>query len=302
MTNKKTILVTGATGAQGGSVARYLLNEGNFRVRALTRDANSDKAAVLKQAGAEIVEGDLADIESLRSAVQGCYGVFGVTNFWEHFDKEYEHGKNLIDAVAESNVEHFVFSSLPPAKQISGGELEVPHFDIKAELENYARKLIPNTTFVHVAFYYENFLSFFPPQKQADGNFAFGFPQGETKLAAVSVDEIGGVVLAIFSQPEEFKGKTIGIVGDDLPPAEYAATMTRLLGKAIKFNHIPREVFSAFGFPGADDLANMFDFNRRFIPERKADLAMSRTLYPQISTFETWLAENKNKFSEILED
>lgn len=302
MTNKKTILVTGATGAQGGSVARYLLNEGNFRVRALTRDANSDKAAVLKQAGAEIVEGDLADIESLRSAVQGCYGVFGVTNFWEHFDKEYEHGKNLIDAVAESNVEHFVFSSLPPAKQISGGELEVPHFDIKAELENYARKLIPNTTFVHVAFYYENFLSFFPPQKQADGKFAFGFPQGETKLAAVSVDEIGGVVLAIFSQPEEFKGKTIGIVGDDLPPAEYAATMTRLLGKAIKFNHIPREVFSAFGFPGADDLANMFDFNRRFIPERKADLAMSRALYPQISTFETWLAENKNKFSEILED
>jgi uncharacterized protein YbjT (DUF2867 family) len=301
MTNKKTILVTGATGAQGGSVARYLLNEGGFTVRALTRNANSDKAAALKQAGAEMIEGDLANIESLRSALNGCYGVFGVTNFWEHFGNEYEQGKNLIDAVAEANVEHFVFSSLPPAKQISNGELEVPHFDIKAQLEEYARKLIQNTTFVHVAFYYENFLSFFPPQKQSDATYAFGFPQGDTALAGVSVNEIGGIVSAIFAHPDEYKGKTVGIVGDDLPPAKYAAAMTRHLNKTIKYNHIPREVFSSFGFPGAEDLANMFDFNRRFILERKADLATSRALYPQISNFETWLAENKNKFSEILD-
>jgi uncharacterized protein YbjT (DUF2867 family) len=300
MTNKKMILVTGATGAQGGSVARYLLNDGNFAVRALTRNINSDKARKLEQAGAELAEGDFENIESLRSAVEGADGVFGVTNFWEHFDKEFEQGKNLIDVVAEGKVEHFVLSSLPAAKRISGGELEVPHFDNKAELENYARKRIPGTTFVHVAFYYENFLSFFLPQKQPDGTFGFGFPQGETPLAGVSASEIGGVVAAIFRQPEGFKGTTVGIVGDDLPPAEYAAAMTRLLNRQVHYNHVPRQVFSSYGFPGAEDLANMFDFNRRFIPERKTDLAASRALHPPLSSFNKWLAENKHKFLELL--
>lgn len=299
MTSKKTILVTGATGAQGGSVARHLLKKGNYNVRALTRNANSEKASALRQAGAEIVTGDLEDKESLRVALAGSDGVFGVTNYWEHFERERKHGENLIEAVAEAGIEDFVFSSLPPAKKISGGELEVPHFDIKADLEDYARKLIPTAIFVHVAFYYENFLGFFPPQKQADGSFAFGFPQGDTKLAAVSVEEIGGVVAEIVERPGEFRGKTIGIVGDNLPPAGYAAAMTKHLGRTVNYNHIPREVFASFGFPGAEDLANMFDINRRFSFWRENDLAMSRSLFPQIKTFEAWLAANKGKFLEI---
>lgn len=296
MTDRKRILVTGATGAQGGSVARHLLADGGYIVRALTRNPDSDKAVALKNAGAEVVKGDQGNPDSLRSAVDGCYGVFGVTNFWEHFDKEYELGKNLVDAVAGGEVRHFVFSTLPPAEKISGGELPVPHFDIKAKLEDYSRELNLPATIIHVAFYYENWLSFFPPQEQEDGSWTFGFPQGEIPLAAVSVEDTGGVVATIFNDPERFIGRTVGIVGDDLPPAEYAEIMSRILGKRVVYNHIDRETFASFGFPGADDLANMFDFNRRFIPNRQKDLEESKSLYSGMQRFESWLKDNKDKF------
>jgi len=301
MTTPETILVTGATGAQGGSVARHLLAKGGYAVRCLTRNPDSEKATALKQAGAELVRGDFEDLDSLRAALDGCHGVFGVTNFWEHFGKEYEQGKNLVDAVAAAeSVKHFVFSTLPGAKKISGGELYVPHFDIKAQLEDHARERGLPATFVHVAFYYENFLTFFPPQKQPNGTFAFGFPQGDTPLAALAIEDLGGVVAPIFEKPDEFIGKTVGVVGDDLPAAQYAEIMTRVLGKPIVYNYVPREVFATFGFPGADDLANMFDFNRRFIPNRVAALAESRRLYPAMQTFEVWLGANKDKFADLL--
>jgi uncharacterized protein YbjT (DUF2867 family) len=299
MTDRKLILVTGATGAQGGGVARHLLHGGRFAVRALTREPGSEKAERLRLAGAEVVKGDLGDAQSLRAATRGVYGVFGVTNFWEHFGGEREQGRNLVDAVAEAGVGHFVFSTLPPALKISGGELEVPHFDIKAELEEYARLRVPGATSVHVAFYYENFLGFFLPRKGEDGVYSFGFPQGDTPLAAVSVEDVGGVVAALFERPDEFKGRTVGVVGDDLPPGDYAAAMTRLLGRTVKYEHVPREIFAGFGFLGAEDLANMFDFNRRFIPGRRADLKGSRSLYPGVKTFEAWLGENKRRFAEI---
>jgi len=299
--DKPIILVTGATGAQGGGVARHLLARGVYAVRCLTRNTGSEKAAALAALGAEVVQGDLDDSESLRRALDGCYGVFGVTNFWEHFTAEERHGRNLIDAVAATpGIEHFVFSSLPHAKKISGGTLDVPHFDIKAELEAYAREQPVKTTFVHVAFYYENFLSFFPPQKQEDGSYAFGFPQGDTPLAGVAIEDAGGVIAAIFEQPEAFLGKTVGIVGDDLSPSEYAATLTRILGKKIVYNYIPQEVFASFGFPGADDLANMFTFNRIYIPNRRADVEESRRLYPGMQDFETWLQRNQGAFQSVL--
>ncbi|MEO8210504.1 MAG: NmrA/HSCARG family protein, partial [bacterium] len=199
MADKPIILVTGATGAQGGSVAHFLAKSGKYKVRALTRDAHSKKAAALGPEGVEVVEGNLDDKESLVKAMKGCYGVFGVTNFWEHFDKEAQQGRNLIDAVRESNIEHFVLSSLPPVNKISGGELSSPHFDIKAEYEDYAKSLKLNTTFTHVAFYLDNFIGFFPLKKGEDGNFHFGFPQGEkTKLGGVASGDIGGVITGIF--------------------------------------------------------------------------------------------------------
>lgn len=299
MSDKKTILVTGATGAQGGSVARYLLEDGQFAVRALTRNIESAKGVALREAGAELVAGDLNDAASLEAAMQGCYGVFGVTNFWEHFDNESVHGKNLVDAVVKTGIDHFIYSSLRSAIKESKGELKVPHLDIKAELEEYAKKVKPDSSFVHVAFYYENFLSFFPPQKGEDGSFSFGFPQGDTKLAAVSVDDIGGVVRAMFKDPGTYKGKTVGIVGDDLPVADYAATMGEVLNKTVHYNYIPQQQFAAFGFPGAEELANMFEFNRVYIPERQADLQESKSLDPAIRSFRQWLGQNKEQFASM---
>jgi uncharacterized protein YbjT (DUF2867 family) len=175
-------------------------------------------------------------------------------------------------------------------------QLEVPHFDIKAELEEYCRGLEIPATFIHVAFYFENFINFFPLQQQDDGTFTFGFPQGDTPLAGVAVDDIGGIVVAIFDRPAEFRDKTVGVVGDDLSPNAYAEFMTRQLGKKVVYHHIPREVFAGFDFPGAGDLANMFEFNRLYIPNRQADLAECRKLYPAMQSFEAWLRANKAKF------
>lgn len=135
MSQRKIILVTGATGAQGGSVAKELLKEGNFAVRVLTRDSRSPKAIALAEAGAEIVEGNFDEIESLKAAMKDCYGVFGVTNFWEHFHDEYQQGKNLIDAVHQSQISHFVYSSLPDYSKLSKGALAFTHCDIKGQID-----------------------------------------------------------------------------------------------------------------------------------------------------------------------
>jgi uncharacterized protein YbjT (DUF2867 family) len=276
------------------------LAQGRFAVRALTRNSDSEKAASLREAGAEVVQGDLSDIESLHAALRGSHGVFGVTNFWEHFDKEYELGKNLIDAVAASDVRHLVFSTLPHVKTITEGELEVPHFDTKGRLEEYARDRGLPATFIHVAFYFENFLSFFPPQKNSNGGYAFGFPQGDTPLAGVSVEDVGGVVAAIFANPKKFKGRVVGVVGDDLTGEDYAAIMSRVLGKTVTYNYIPRDVFASFDFPGAEDLANMFEYNRLYIPNRCADVSESRSLYSEMQNFTAWLMANEQKFEHVL--
>lgn len=294
------ILVTGATGAQGGSVARHLLADGRFAVRALTRKPDEAKAAQLRQAGAEVVGGSMEDAASLRAAMEGCSGVFGVTNFWEAFEKEHDQGKNLIDAVAACGVEHFVFSSLPHAEALSGGELKVPHFDIKAKLAEYAAQQQLPMTQVQVAFYYENFLSYFPPRRQADGTYSFAFPQGDTNLAGVCVADIGGVVAQVFADQKAFLGRTVGIVGEDMPAAEYARVLGEVLGKTVVYHHIPPEVFAGFGFPGADDLANMFDFNRRFILSREADREESRRLYPGMQSFQAWAEANRGALEGAL--
>jgi uncharacterized protein YbjT (DUF2867 family) len=294
------ILVTGATGAQGGGVARELLARGRFAVRAITRNPDSDRARQLAAAGVEVLHGDLADPSTLGPALAGCYGVFGVTSFWEHFEGEYEHGKNLVEAVAAAGTQHFVFSTLPHIKAITGGLLDVPHFDIKGRLEEMTVALGIPATFVHVAFYYENFIHFLPPRRQEDGSFAFGFPQGDTRLAAVSVEDVGGIVATLFERREEFLGRTVGVVGDDRPPAEYAADMSRLLGRDVRYAHVPREVFAALPFRGADDLANMFEYNRTRLPNRVRDLAESRELNPGgMQTFEDWLARQRDAFEPV---
>ncbi|MCW3091721.1 MAG: NmrA-like family domain containing 1 [Ferruginibacter sp.] len=299
MNRKPIILVTGATGAQGGSVAHALLQAGKFKVRALTRDAASSKAMTLAEAGAEVVEGSLDDIKTLRQAMKDCYGVFGVTNYWEHFENEYRHGKNLIDAVSQSAIKHFVFSSLPDYFKLSQETLSVPHCDIKGQLQEYTRALGIPATFVHIAYYYENFLSFFPPQKGNDGDYYFGFPQGDTRLSMISVEDMGGVVAPIFDYPDEYIGRIVGLVGEDKTCHEYAAEMSEVLGKNIHYNYIPRDEYAAYGFPGAEELANMFEVQRLYIPNRQLQLIETYGLNPETQTFKTWLKKNKAKFANL---
>ncbi|MFN8290371.1 MAG: NmrA/HSCARG family protein [Chitinophagaceae bacterium] len=296
-TNKKPqVLVTGATGAQGGSVARTLMREGKFRVRILTRNPQSYRALVLQRAGAEIVVGDMQDKESLKKAMAGVYGVFGVTNFWEHYGNEYELGKNLADAAEECAVSHLVMHTLPDYHQLSNGKYSVPHYDLKAKLETYIRSRPVPASFVHMGFYYENFLSFFPLQKDNSGNYYFGFPQGQTKLAAVSVEDTGPVVSYLFGHPAEMMGKTVMITGADLTCDEYAAIMEKVLGKRIYYTHIPANVYKAYDFPGAAELAAMFEVQRLYIPGRQKELEESLRMNPAMQSFEAWVAKNKAKF------
>ncbi len=297
-----TVLVTGATGLQGGSVAYHLLRSGKYTVRCLTRKPDTDKAKALRGKGAEVVSGDLGDRASLKAAMAGCDAVFAVTNWWELFDsaKEIEHGRNLVDAAVETGLPRFLFSTLPDAKTISGGKIPVPHLDSKAEMERYARSRGLHAVYFNVAFYFQNFVNFQMLQRQPDGTLSFGFPQGDTPLAGVGIEDLGGVVAAVLERFDEFDGKTVGVVGEDAPPSHYAEVMSRVLGRKATYHYIPRDVYAKFPFPGAEELADMFEFNRLYLRERKADLAQSRKLYPAMQRFETWLKANRAMFEPLL--
>lgn len=302
MGGQPRILVIGATGAQGGSVARHLLAEGRYRVRCLTRRLDSVGAVAIADAGAEVVEGDMADRESLDAALSGCEAAFGVTNYFEHADAEYQLGAQFLDAVVDSAVEHLVLSTLPSARALSAGTLEVPHFEQKARLEKLVRQKEIIATFVHVAFYFENFIYNCPPRRQADGSYAFGFPLGDALLPAVAVGDVGGVVAAILRRPADFQGKALKIVGDRRPAAEYAAAIGAVTGRMVRYHHVPREVFAALPIPGAAALADMFELYRSHVRSDPKDVADSLRCHPGMRSFEAWARENRDALTGAMDD
>lgn len=300
MKPKKIILVTGATGAQGGSVAKALLQSKKFDVRILTRDASSPKAIALQQAGAEIVAGDFNDIDSLHQALKDVYGVFGVTNYWEHFGKEIELGRNLIDAVRNSGVRHFVFSSLDNYHKLSNGSFSVPQYDIKAILKEYAKSFKLPSTFVQMSFYFENFFSIFPLRNDKYGNLHFGFPLGDSKLAMASVEDMGGVVATIFDHPVEYTGRTVGIVAENRPCSEYAYIMSKVLQRNVYYTPVAHDVYAAYNSPVAAEQADTFQVQRLYAPNRQMDLIESYGLNPGMLTLEKWMIKNKEKFNRLI--
>ena len=146
---------------------------------------------------------------------------------------------------------------------------------------------------MHVPFYYENFLYFFPPRPAGDGTYQFGFPQGDRPLAAISVADVGRIVARIFESPDEYLGKVVKIAGDERTASSYAEAMSRTTGAKIQYAYVPREAFAALGFPGAEDLADMFEYYRLLIPSREKEIAQWRALEPEIQSFDAWAAKNE---------
>lgn len=290
MSSSKIITVFGATGAQGGAIAESLLSSGSFSVRAITRNPESDKAQALKGKGATVVKASMDDAGSIAGAVEGSYGVFLVTNYWEHNDKEREvrQGKAVADACKKAGVSHLVYSGLELVKEITGKDCD--HFDGKGEVEKYLDSIgLPNTS-VRVSFYYENFLSF--SQKNEDGSYSIAFSMNGP-MDAVSVKDVGPAVAAIFSKPEEFIGKKIGLSGDRKTLKEYCDIVTKVTGVSMKYIKMENDDYAKL-FPGSDDLAAMFHYYEFGNPVR--DISLTKTLNPNAKSFTDWVTENKALF------
>ncbi|KAG8567787.1 hypothetical protein GDO81_013774 [Engystomops pustulosus] len=299
MSDQKVIVVFGATGAQGGSVATALLEDGTFAVRAVTRDANKPAAAKLKESGAEVVCADLDDEKSVEAALSGAYGAFLVTNFWEHFskDKEIKQGKLIADVSKRLGLKFVVFSGLENVKKLTKGKLEVLHFDGKGEIEEYFREIGVPMTSVRLPSYYENILTFFRPQKNKDSDsFSLAIPMGDVLLDGFSVKDLGGVVVSILKSPSDYKGKDIGLSTEKLTVAQYAAILSKVTGKDIRDAKISPDAYEKLGFPGAAELANMFRFYCQK-PDRSVELTLK--LNPKAKKFQAWAEENKEAFKDL---
>ena len=312
MDDKKIIAVVGATGAQGGGLCRAILKDagGGFRVRALTRNAGSDKAKELKKLGADVVEVDIDDAESLKRAFRGAHGAFCVTFFWEHFspEKELAEAKNMADAAKHAGVRHVIWSTLEDTREwVPLGDrrmptlmekYKVPHFDAKGEANRFFSESGLPTTFLLTSFYWENLIHFgMGPKRGEDGDLYITFPMSDKKLPGIASEDIGKCAYAIFRKGSEFIGKTVGIAGGHLTGGQMAAALTRALGEEVRYNAVSPEVYRGFGFPGAEDLGNMFQFKRDFESAfcGARSLVFSRALNPAMMTFDAWLDENRGR-------
>lgn len=312
MASRKIIAIVGATGAQGGGLARAILNDKQspFAVRALTRDVNSAAARALAAQGAEVVAADLYDVESLKRAFAGAYGAYCVTFFWAHFsaDKEKEEARNMAEAAKAAGVKHVIWSTFEDTRKwiplsdtrmpTLQGKYKVVHFDAKAEANAYFTDLGVPTTLLYTSFYWDNLIHFGSgPKKGPDGRLAFTLPMGDKKLPGIAAEDIGKCAYGIFQRGSEFIGKTVGVAGEHLTGTQMAASLAKALGQPVVYNLVEPDVYRSFGFPGADDMGNMFQFKRDFEKDYcgARDLTLCRSLNPTLQTFDQWLAVNKGR-------
>jgi len=303
----KVIAVAGATGSQGGGLVRAILGDrnGEFSARALTRNINSEKAQALAKLGAELVAADVDDVESLKRAFDGAYGAFCVTFFWEHFSPEREtaQARNLAKAAEAAGLQHVVWSTLEDARiwiplsdtrmPTLQGKYKVPHLDSKAEADDDFKRL--GATLLLTSFYWDNLIIFgMGPKRDADGKLAFTLPMADAKMPSIAAEDIGKCTYGLFQRGAEFRAKTVGIAGEHLTGAEMAAALSEAIGEEVRYNYVPPEVYRTFGFPGAEDLGNMFQFFRDFSDHwcSVRSVEFSRSLNPDLQTFNGWLKEN----------
>ena len=312
MDQKKIIVVFGATGAQGGGVVRAILadSKSDFAVRAVSRDPGSDKAKELAKMGAEVVAGDIDDLQSLKKVLKGAYGAFFVTFFWAHFSPETEvaNVKKMAEAAKEAGLKHAIWSTLEDVRNFVPleddsiptlqGKYKVPHFDGKGESNKYFTDAGVPVTFLHASFYWENMIYFgMGPKKGADGKLAITFPLGNTKMAGIASEDIGKCAYGVFKKGSEYIGKNVGVAGEHLTGDEMAAALSKALNKEVVYNEISPDEYRSFEFPGADDLGNMFQFYRDYAEEcnNLRSVEVSRKLNPELMSFKEWLAENTDR-------
>lgn len=312
MADKKIVAVVGATGMQGGGLVRAICNDtaGGFVARALTRDVHSDKAKELARLGAEVVAADVDDAASLKRAFAGAYGAFCVTFFWAHCKPEQEiaEAQAMAQAAKQAGLQHVIWSTLEDTRRwvpLSDarmptlmGKYKVPHFDGKGEADRLFTEADVPTTFLLTSFYWDNLIHFgMGPKQGPDGKLTFTLPMGDKKLPGIAAEDIGACALGLFKNGKASIGKTVGIAAEHLTGAQMAAALTKALEREVRYQAVPFDVYRGLGFPGADDLGNMFqfkhDFEAVFCGARKPEVA--RALNPSLQTFDQWLARNKSR-------
>lgn len=317
MTDQKLIAVVGATGSQGGGLARAILDDPDheFRVRALTRSATSDKARELAAAGAEVVEADLDDGPSVRSAFEGADGAFVVTNYWApqspedqrtRASRELAQADTAALAAKQAGVGHVIWSTLEDTRDHFGtdervpsveGPYKVPHFDAKAEADALFREYDIPMTLLRTTLFYEGFAGSMGPIRADDGKLVLTLPMAEAKLSGIAVGDIGRTALGIFRRGPELIGSTVSIAGDHLTGEQYAAALSDALGEQVTYRPMGWDDFRAQGFPGAVEMGNMFQYyaenSARFVDDR--NLARVRELNPALQSFREWLALHGNE-------
>jgi uncharacterized protein YbjT (DUF2867 family) len=308
--SKPVIAVFGATGAQGGGLARALLADPgrHFAVRAVTRKPDSAAAAALRAAGAEVVLADIDDVCSTAAALEGAYGAFLVTNFWEHGsgERELKQAHGLAAAAAQTGVRHVIWSTLEDTREffpadgsrmpVLEGRFNVPHFDAKGEANRYfAQRRVP-VTYLYTSGFWENLIHFgMGPQRGADGRLTLIFPTGDARIPWIGVADIGMAAREVFLRGDALIGDSIGLAGEHLTGAQMAAELTAAFGETVHYQPVTPAQFRGFGIPGAGELANMWQFKRDNEAQycARRNLPRARALHPGMADFRGWLAANQ---------
>lgn len=293
----KTITVFGATGHQGGAVARALAADtANFTVRGITRDVQQEvKVDELKAAGVTVIQCDLDDVNSIRMALNNADGCFIVTytDFTEDdcIKKEIQRGKNIADACRMAGVPHVLYSTQPHTTRVKG--IEARHLVAKAEIEELLAGL-PLTCFL-VPCYYENLFDLLKPRQIDDcGNFVLEIPMGETPLDLVSVEDVGQVARTVFLNKNPFLNKTLSLCGEKLTIREIAAQLTHYLRPYVfKDKPITVNDYKKQGKPWSVDFGNMFEYFVR--KDQRYQLQHTKELYPYVQSLAQWIEKNRDK-------
>jgi uncharacterized protein YbjT (DUF2867 family) len=293
---KQIVTVLGSTGAQGGGVVQALLDQQDWQVRAVTRNAHGQAALRLAESGCEIAEADLNTPATLFEALQGSYGLFAVTNFWDRATRmgEFEQGRNLVRAAKEAGIQHFIWSTLPDYEALSGGKYTVPHFTSKARVDDEVKTAgFRHHTFVEAPFYFQNFLTVHAPRKTPDGRELWRYPADKDKcrFPCGDIKELGKIVAAALNQPEiAGNGQYLALAGDYLCWQDLVDTLNAQ-GHKLDYERVSAEEYDSF-FPSAREFRHMMAFweeNHYFGPEGTHKIALANGLIEnRLTRFAEW--------------